>query len=298
MSSFLVNLARRGAGLPATPAAISAAPAAVFPTAALAPAADFVGSNSNDDRTTQLPHLSPIVASPFTPSRSEGDSAGPQVEASITPEPVPASTPSQSSAGQIPPAHGPSLQIESVRKRTQGTNIASTIERSMPSSPVSSPHQEPEIVLSVTPAIEGGHQDSNENLSELNVKTKLVRSSRRQRPNSEPRETASPSPATEASPVSPPQHWVAREEIKEGFSAPVLVKPAVSEPGERFALSRLSETHKPAETMPAPIHVRIGRIEVRGTPTPAAQAPRKVAPPAPLGFASYLRLRTYRNWPR
>src|SRR5207245_4800161 len=135
------------------------------------------------------------------------------------------------------PPHGSSLQVEAVRKRTQATNIASTIDRSMPS-PASSPHQELEIVRSLTPTIEGGQQDSNEKVNELEVPPKVVRFSRWRRPNSEPHETLSLSPATEANSVSPPEHWIVRDEFQEDVSAPVVVKPAVAMPRERFALSR------------------------------------------------------------
>jgi hypothetical protein len=47
---------------------------------------------------------------------------------------------------------------------------------------------------------------------------------------------------------------------------------------------------------PPVVHVKIGRIEVRGKTSPAP-APPPPKPVAPLGFARYARQRMYRNWP-
>ena len=304
MTAFLVKLARRGAGLPATSPAISVAPTALFPAENLAPVAAGLDVSTDpnffankDDLVIHESHASQTVANRSAPLRSDGDSVGSHVE-SITRAPATPGTPLQISATQVPPGQGPTFQVESFRKRTQAANIASTIERSMPSSPASSPPQDLQIVRSGTLPIERGHQDSNERMSQLDARANAVRFSPSQQPNSVPRESLSPSPATEANTVFPHEHWVVGDEFEKDISTPVLVKPAVSEPYERFALSQSGAVSKLAEPMPTPIHVRIGRIEVRGTPSPAAQAPRRVASPAPSGFASYLRLRTYRNWPR
>jgi hypothetical protein len=58
----------------------------------------------------------------------------------------------------------------------------------------------------------------------------------------------------------------------------------------------VAPTSSPAPAIPPPIHVRIGRIEVRGAPAPAP--PVAPGPPATGGFAAYTRLRNYRLWPR
>jgi hypothetical protein len=296
MSSFLVNLARRGVGLPATAAAISVAPAAVFAADTLTPVA--VGSDVSayshfvaikDDLITRPPDASQTVANPSAPLRSDGDSIAASVESSITPEPASVRSSLEASGTEMPPAPRAALQVESVRKRTPATNFAPMISRSILSPSALSPHQEAGIAGSATRTVAGGPQDSQ---------AKVIPFSRTDPSDFKVHETFSPSPASEPNTVPPPKHPVIRGEPKEDISAPVVVNPSASELRARFALSRSGEISKPAETMPAPIHVRIGRIEVRGTSASAAQAPRRVAPPAPLGFASYLRLRTYRNWPR
>lgn len=54
----------------------------------------------------------------------------------------------------------------------------------------------------------------------------------------------------------------------------------------------------PAPQEPAPIHVRIGKVEVRAPPAAAAPAaPARPNAPRAQGFAAYRRLRTYRTSP-
>jgi hypothetical protein len=94
--------------------------------------------------------------------------------------------------------------------------------------------------------------------------------------------------------------------------APVVVNRPVSVPGKKD-VAPVDHTIRPAPTRqttsfqfprvlsappqtPAtlPIHVRVGRIEIKGNApqhAPARQAPKEVAP---LGFAGYQRLRRYR----
>jgi len=297
MSGFLVNLARRGAGLPASLAAISATPVAVFPTDVPAPTAmgaevsaysNFVASN--DERTTELPHKSPSVASPSAPSRQSGGANVSNVELSLIPETTPASRPLEISPAEIRPER---------RREPNGTSLPQETGaplRSLPSAPTSNSApvadlapSEPETVV---------RRDIQPTGTITPVRANVVHFSRRPTFDSNPQQLLPSPQETEPDSFSPPQRWVTRDELKEDISAPVAVRPSAPESRERLAMPRAGEISRPAETMPAPIHVRIGRIEVRGASAPAAQAPRKVASPAPLGFASYLRLRTYRNWPR
>jgi hypothetical protein len=75
------------------------------------------------------------------------------------------------------------------------------------------------------------------------------------------------------------------------------LRPASADTPIAAALPRLRKPSSNAQPEPAPIHIRIGRIEVRGK-TADAPAPRPAKPAlAPLGFAKYARQRTYRNWP-
>ena len=81
----------------------------------------------------------------------------------------------------------------------------------------------------------------------------------------------------------------------EGEAVTDAIRPAQT----AAALVRLPRVAKPNQGQEPPpnIHVKIGRIEVRGKAAPATppQPPKPAA--APLGFARYARQRMYRNWP-
>jgi hypothetical protein len=71
-----------------------------------------------------------------------------------------------------------------------------------------------------------------------------------------------------------------------------LVRPAAA--GSPMPdLPRRASSIPPAAATPAPVHVRIGRIEVRGAPGPPPPSSRPAT--AALGFTRYTRLRTYRT---
>jgi len=73
---------------------------------------------------------------------------------------------------------------------------------------------------------------------------------------------------------------------------PLILRPAAA---ESHVPLRILPFPAPSPR-PLPIHVRIGRVEVRGAP-PATPNPAAPAPPPALGFGSYARVRSYRNWP-
>jgi hypothetical protein len=73
-----------------------------------------------------------------------------------------------------------------------------------------------------------------------------------------------------------------------------VIRPAATEATVSLEFpSNISPSPQPAPQLP--IQVRIGRVEVRGTPP--APEPTRATPmeTPPLGFASYHRLRRYRN---
>ena len=81
----------------------------------------------------------------------------------------------------------------------------------------------------------------------------------------------------------------------EVVAAEHLIRPAPAEPAVSLEFPRIASA-PPSTPPPAlPIEVRIGRVEVRGTPAVQQSTPatRKESPA--LGFASYHRLRRYRN---
>jgi hypothetical protein len=67
------------------------------------------------------------------------------------------------------------------------------------------------------------------------------------------------------------------------------LRPALPEAGGLPGLPR------PAPSPQLPVHVRIGKVEVRAAPAPVLRSPAAPAPQAPLGFGAYYRVRTYRG---
>jgi hypothetical protein len=72
------------------------------------------------------------------------------------------------------------------------------------------------------------------------------------------------------------------------------IRPALTDPTLPFQFPRIPTTSQ-QPVFKTPIEVRIGRVEVRGAPPVQAPTPATPAPSAPLGFASYHRLRRYRS---
>ncbi len=75
------------------------------------------------------------------------------------------------------------------------------------------------------------------------------------------------------------------------------IRPASTESSAPLEYPRAGKISQLAQPTEIPIHIRIGRIEVRGTPAPPPPSSRMTALSTPLGFARYARLRTYRIWP-
>lgn len=75
-------------------------------------------------------------------------------------------------------------------------------------------------------------------------------------------------------------------------SAP-MIRPAAEKPSYTRFLP-YAEAPAPHAAASTPIHVRIGRVEVREA-APPAPAPTRPKQPEPMGFASYYRMRNYRS---
>lgn len=122
-------------------------------------------------------------------------------------------------------------------------------------------------------------------------------------------QTAEPIPRTHNAPpaspliISEPDEMttVSPEESRSGaqrMSEPILPGPAIRPvPAESRAFLQFPKTtpaSSPTEPAQSPIHVRIGRVEVRAA-TASTPMPARSSPPAPLGFDGYYRVRTYRS---
>ncbi|HEY5912259.1 MAG TPA: hypothetical protein VJA21_16780 [Verrucomicrobiae bacterium] len=85
--------------------------------------------------------------------------------------------------------------------------------------------------------------------------------------------------------------------MKRTPAMPQVIKPAlVAGYGEFRLLGRAPTTAAMRPAAPS-IHVKIGRVEVRGTPSEAPSRPVAPVAPAQQGFTGYSKLRCYRNWP-
>lgn len=72
------------------------------------------------------------------------------------------------------------------------------------------------------------------------------------------------------------------------------IRPAPVESPAFLQFPKVTVAATPSASSELPIEVRIGRVEVRAAP-PSPSVPAKPNPPAPAGFDSYYRIRTYRG---
>ncbi|MGH2398184.1 MAG: hypothetical protein ACRDFW_14670, partial [bacterium] len=72
------------------------------------------------------------------------------------------------------------------------------------------------------------------------------------------------------------------------------IRPALAESHTLLQFPKTTPASLPTPPAQLPIHVRIGRVEVRATTAPTP-TPSRPSAPAPLGFDSYYRVRNYRS---
>jgi hypothetical protein len=101
-----------------------------------------------------------------------------------------------------------------------------------------------------------------------------------------------PSAAQEELSADRPQDG-ARKTPEPPLTVPTI-NPALTEPHVFLQFPKTTPASSPTTLSQLPIHVRIGRVEVRETTAPAP-APARPSPPAPLGFDGYYRVRNYRS---
>jgi hypothetical protein len=76
-----------------------------------------------------------------------------------------------------------------------------------------------------------------------------------------------------------------------------VIRPAGAQIAEWLDVVETAAAHSASRADPAPIHVKIGRVEVRGAPPKTPTPPVAPILRAAEGFAAYARIRNYRNWP-
>jgi hypothetical protein len=84
------------------------------------------------------------------------------------------------------------------------------------------------------------------------------------------------------------------QKTREAALPAATIRPALDESHTLLQFPKTISGSSPTPLSELPIHVRIGRVEVRGA-TPPTPAPARPTPPAPLGFDGYYRMRTYRS---
>lgn len=307
MSSFLVNLARRGAGLPVTP--IQAPPRSPFgpeirkqgdelteaheaarglrmpeepATGNTASQAPLRASSSEEG--TELPseaptHPTPSIqrlsgTEPSTPIQpSLGEPAAPIKTPSLGPPPtsrvhvipdrreaeVASMEPSENSGSTVPPFHADRGVIAGVDVK-RGRQIT-TLPVAQEIEPVGEPARHASSVAPGLPIIIG-----------------------------EPGERQVVSPAE----LSAERPRVGAQETREPALPAPTIRPALAESHTLLQFPKVTPASLPTSPSQLPIHVRIGRVEVRATTTPTP-TPARPSPPAPLGFDGYFHVRNYRS---
>jgi hypothetical protein len=278
MSSFLLNLARRAAGLPvgAVQAPIPAQPGLEVQ----APELDA----SDTAAVPPAPRAESPAVAPAIPRASREALPPPAIQrapALAEPAPLPQpATPRTAEPARVarPVVSAETVEIPGPSEVAPVTEPATRVVAPQPSPPPAPP-PEPEPTRRAAP-----------------------------RPIVRPSVVAGISDI-EPSPDDVPAATAWREQDSPRTFAPVdsqgdrprptpVIRPATADSPAPLRLPRPAFAVSPTRTTPPPVHVRIGRIEVRGAPAPTPRQPSSQGAPATLGFAGYTRVRTYRNWPR
>jgi len=274
VSNFLKNLARRSAGLPLA--------AECRPSRAPEFEGSFEGGAGLNEVTSEQTAASHIEA-PAAPALQTLNAAAPrQVQRSVAEQTGLSAAATTAFTAKPPSAHDattvlqPSSSLEQVSFR----------EQAIPLSPAASNIHEPAV--------------SNE--AELTARVKSTRVQTIMSPRRDLSPAINPPAITSAhrerqEPLSPE---MSVEEQRESTpevklaGADHLIRPAPTDPTLPFQFPRIA-TASPQPISSTPIEVRIGRVEVRGVPPLQQPVPATPPPSPPLGFASYHRVRRYRN---
>jgi hypothetical protein len=262
MSNFLVNLARRGAGLPAT--TIQAPPPSPF-GAEIGKHVDEVTETPGAARDLSLVEK-PLTGNPAAQAAWRASS----LEEHMEPSP------------EAPMHHTPAIQ------RLSGTESGTPMQPAVaePAAPIRTPALGPPLAPPryVLPN-EREDVTAREVEHDLHTSSSVVHNVEAA---GQPIRHASRLPSASAMVIQEPGQ---QQDV--ALPAPTL-RPALAESHTVIDLPRVPAPASPTPAAQVPIHVRIGRVEVRAT---AASAPTPARPsaPAPVGFDAYYRIRNYRS---
>jgi hypothetical protein len=289
MSSFLVNLARRGAGLPA--ATVQAPPLSPFgpeihahgdELVAEAPVAAREQRVTEESATGNVSGQAPARSSAPAglPSTAPTHSTPSMQRLSVTEPGTPAgstsagSTSAESAAapGTPPPGPAPAPRQHVIPYRREAA--VTPMERPEP------------LAFTVSPfhADRKGVTESDGKSDRPVAEAPLHASTREH--------GEAPVLAPRQQPPGRPRNW--SPQTREPALPVPTIRPALHESPMLLQSPKATPASTPTPSSQLPIHVRIGRVEVRAPtePTPPPAAP---APPAPLGFDGYYRTRNYRG---
>lgn len=286
MSAYLLNLARRGAGLP--------------PLAPLRPA---MPPHAAPDMGWEAPERQPAPAEGAFGQAAMGHAEAPQAPQAVAPAPITAPQPSSPAPRPLqyalPATRGPEL-------RPLHTPSPTASARSAPSEPEDL-QERPSPVPRPRPPVAAFHPVEQ---AEPDAYQRAILPDEPDRPSPEQAQPAI-EPATVYRPTPEPllQTPVAETPVVE---PPVVVRPTPDvygrPPVPAMPAAPAAQIRPVAESMPALsvlaippqpatesrlVQVRIGTIEVRATRPP--ERPPGCAP-EPQGFAAYTAIRTYRGW--
>jgi hypothetical protein len=277
MSSFLVNLARRGAGLPATTIQAPSPP----------PFGPEIGKHV--EAVTETPGAARDLSMAEQPATGNTATQAPEAPTYHTPSVqrlagTESSTPRQPSVGEPAatirtPALGPppaprwyvlpnAREVQAApTERKDSTGIE--VERDLHTS------------SSVVHDIEAAGQPARHASSLPSASAMVIQEPSQQQGVALP-ELTSERPRIGAQP---------RRET--ALPAPTI-RPALAESHTVLDFPRVPSHSSLTPSAQLPIHVRIGRVEVRAT-TASTPTPARPSSPAPVGFDAYYRMRNYRS---
>jgi hypothetical protein len=298
MSSFLVNLAQRGAGLPAT--TIQAPPLSPFgpeigkhvdevtETYRVARNLAMAEKPTTGNTVTQAPLRASSSEEHVEPSPEEQTHRIPSIQCLSETAPTTLKHPSVPAATLRTPSLGP----PPAPRRYVPPNV-----REAQAAPMEPPQR-------LDPTVPPPYPTEREDVAESEVERDL------HPPSSvvydiatgQPARHAGSLPSTSAIVIQEPdqQQGVAPPELsperpmRETALPAATIRPALAESHTVLDFPRVPFHSSLTPPSQLPIHVRIGRVEVRAT-TDSTPMPPRPSPPRPAGFDAYYRIRNYRS---
>jgi hypothetical protein len=277
MNSFLVNLARRGAGLPAIQIQVpppspfgpevrnqgdrlaeeAATGGAVNQTPLPASSSGEMPSEAPIPHAPSIRHLyGTAPTTPIRPSGGEPTTIDKTPSLGSPPAPRRHVIPLRRGA-EAAPIEPPDPQGPAVRPLQADREVVSPVARMI--GPVREPERQAGTAVASSPLV-----------SKAPGETQVVSPTGLppERPRDEARETRTPARSVAA------------------------IRPAPADPLSVLQSPKAAPAPSPALPSQLPVHVRIGRVEVRAAPAPTPAGP---GAPAAVGFAAYYRMRNYRG---